>query len=62
MLYKIFKFYLKKIDPELAHKLAIVLIKILALLPRIFSPKIEKNLHTNVFLFHCGKVRMHLEL
>ena len=49
MLYKIFKFYLKKIDPELAHKLAIVLIKILALLPRIFSPKIEKNLHTNVF-------------
>ena len=31
MLYKIFKFYLKKIDPELAHKLAIVFIKISSL-------------------------------
>jgi len=49
MLYKIFKFYLKKIDPELAHKLAIVFIKISSLLPTIFSPKIDKNLHTNLF-------------
>jgi len=48
-LYKIFKFYLKKIDPELAHKLAIVFIKMSSLLPRIFSPKTYKNLHTNVF-------------
>ena len=49
MLHKIFKFYLKKIDPELAHKLAIVFIKMSSLLPRIFSPKTYKNLHTNVF-------------
>ena len=48
-MYKIFKFYLKKIDPELAHKLAIVFIKMSSLLPRIFSPKTYKNLHTNVF-------------
>ena len=48
-MYKIFKFYLKKIDPELAHTLAIVFIKMSSLLPRIFSPKTYKNLHTNVF-------------
>ena len=49
MLYKILKFYLNKIDPEQAHKLAIVFIKISVLLPRMFLPKIDKNLRTNLF-------------
>ena len=49
-MHKIFKFYLKKIESELAHKLAIVFIKISVIIHREYSsPKIEKNLHTNVF-------------
>ncbi len=49
MLYKIFKLYLNKLDPELAHSLAIKSIKSSFLFPAFFLKKKNKNLQHRVF-------------
>ena len=48
MLYKLFKFYLSKIDPEVAHKFAIKFIKSPLLSISIFSNKKYKNLNQTI--------------